>query len=444
MRQHDLVVARARRLLLGLLWVAVVGCDSPGDAATAASASQPAPLPEAVVSDEYVRHCSGGDEVPLASLTHYVGAMHEHSSYSDGDIHSVPADYYRAIQEAGYDYAAGADHSDTLDPLVFISLGSDCFSTPDGFLTCLTPSADTLFKWHATAQQAQAATSNDFLALRGFEWTSDRFGHIGVYLSSQIANAKTDLGYLVTMETFWRWFTRAPNMPGLGGSALTLPPFGGGADGLGVFHHPSDKCLSSGDRGCNWNDFALVPGAVERMFGMELYNGARSGSTRYMADFVRALGKGWRLSPVAGEDEHGSDYAADSLPKTVTLASSLDEAGFRQAWLARRTYALAPGWQHLRAALTVDGSAPMGAQLDCDASRGAVPLQVRVSDAEQHPLELTYHLFGSGGEIVASATGQAAHFELPVVAGQARWYFVRVDAQDEPVAYLAPVWIQGR
>ena len=32
---------------------------------------------------------------------HYEGTMHEHSAYSDGDIHHIPRDYLRIIREAG-------------------------------------------------------------------------------------------------------------------------------------------------------------------------------------------------------------------------------------------------------------------------------------------------------------------------------------------------------
>ena len=44
---------------------------------------------------------------PLSALRHYTGTLHAHSSYSDGDIHTVPADYYRQIRDAGYAFAGG-------------------------------------------------------------------------------------------------------------------------------------------------------------------------------------------------------------------------------------------------------------------------------------------------------------------------------------------------
>jgi hypothetical protein len=373
----------------------------------------------------------------LTSLVHYEGTMHEHSAYSDGDIHHIPRDYLRIVREAGYSYAGSSEHSDTLDTGVFISLGADCFTTPDGLLTCLTPSVDSLVKWRSTASQVEEATQDGFLGIRGFEWTSDRFGHINVYFFS---NAKTDLGYLVTMETFWSWFTRAPDSFGLGGSITAPVPFGGGGDGLAHFNHPGDKCLTDGDPGCNWNDFKLVPGAVERMFGIELYNsGGRRG--RYESDWMRALDKGWRLSPIGSEDEHETKYGSEERAKTVTVATALTEEGFKEAWLARRTYALVSG-RHLRAELNAAGH-PMGSTLNCD-SGSAVPLDVRVTETDGSAFKGELVLLGSGGSEIAHASGDRLQAKIPVDSSE-RWYFVRVNNEEgESVAYLAPIWIRPR
>lgn len=383
----------------------------------------------------------------LATLRHYEGAMHEHSSYSDGDITRIPADYFRAIREQGYHFVGSSEHSDTLDTGVFVSVGNDCFTTPDGLLTCLTPGPDELQKWLSTGSQAAAASDGlAFLGIRGFEWTSDRFGHINVYFSHNFSNAKTDGGYAASMENFWSWFARDPAMPGLGGSLTAPVPFGGGGDGLAHFNHPNDKCLSDSDSGCDWNGFALVPEAVERMFGMELYNDGNGGD-RYQPFYRKALDAGWRLAPVGSEDEHGLEYGSERRPKTVTVAGALTEAGFREAWLARRSYALSPGW-HLRAEQLADGAHPMGSTLQCPAGE-TVPLAVRLTQADGRPFTGEYRLFASGSEEpLAVQRGESARFELPVPteAGTTRWYFVRVHGGEDgqSVAYLAPVWVTAK
>ncbi|MEC9358483.1 MAG: hypothetical protein VX836_11525 [Pseudomonadota bacterium] len=429
-----------RNLIIAVLASALCACG--GSGGSGGSGSE-APEPEVPPMPEATPKCAAYTGPDVATLHHYEGTLHEHSSYSDGDIHTIPADFYRTVHDAGYDYAAGSDHSDTLDTGVFISVGSDCFTTPDGLLTCLIPTADELVKWQSTANQASQESGEDFLAIRGFEWTSDRFGHINVYFSSNFSNAKTDGGYLVTMDTFWAWFTRAPDQIGEGGSITAPVPFGGGNDGLAQFNHPSDKCLSDSDAGCNWNDYELIPEAVDRMFGMEVYNDGNR-DDKYMDDYLRALDKGWRLAPIGSEDEHGLKFGSEERPKTVTIAQSLDEAGFREAWLARRTYALSPG-RHLRAALEVDHQAPMGAQLECPADQGLVSLDVALTEADGSAFAGEYRLYSHDGELLATAQGHPAHFDLPVEAGATHWYFVRAhDTDGRSAAYLAPVWISGR
>ena len=390
--------------------------------------------------------------------------MHEHSSYSDGQPNAIPADYFRIANISGYSFVGSAEHSDSLDAGNFVSLHASCNPTQSDFdptaleYCFLNPTGDKLVKWAATATQAKNASSEHFLAIRGFEWTSDVFGHINVYFSSNFTNAKTDGGYAVTMETFWDWFTRDPDTPGLGGSATStvinggaVVPFGGGGDGLAHFNHPHDKCLTKNDPSgattglCDWNDYRYIPEAAERMFGMELYNDGNR-DDRYQPYFARALDKGWHLSPIGSEDEHFGEYAVEHRPKTVTLAQSLSEADFKAAWLARRSYALSPG-QHLRATLKVDQDHPMGSTLRCPAGT-SVPMEVSMTEKDGSAFLGEYRLFSNGGELLATVSGSSAHFDLPVPqAGEPeRWYFVRVHggAENKSVAYLAPVWINAQ
>ncbi|WP_428312090.1 CehA/McbA family metallohydrolase [Hydrocarboniphaga sp.] len=387
----------------------------------------------------------------LDTLQAYEGITHEHSSYSDGDPHTRPDDYYRLAAERGYDFAAGSEHSDSLDAGNFISLHASCDPTSGKFdptqleYCFLNPSADKLFKWTATQQQAQARSSPTFLAIRGFEWTSDVFGHINVYFSQNFSNAKTDLGYALTLKTFWDWFARPPYQIGLAGSASSPVPFGGGGDGLAVFNHPHDKCLTKNDptgllaKQCDWNDYELIPAAAERMVGIEAYNDGNR-DDRYLPYIARALDKGWRLGFFGSEDEHFGLYADESKPKTVTLAAALSEAGFREAWLARRNYALSPG-QHLRAKFSAEGH-PMGSELQCQTGR-RVAMQVNVRDRNGRPFSGSLRLYTDGGEELSRLASANGRFNVEVKAGR-HWYFVRVDdASGRSAAYLAPVWIDG-
>ncbi len=451
------------RLLVLPLLVSLVACggSSGGTAALPTPAPEPTPSPAPV---PVTRVCAPYTGPALSRLKAYEGLMHEHSSYSDGDPRMIPADYFRIAQSAGYSFVGSAEHSDSLDVLNFISLHASCDISnsdfdPTALEHCfLNPTGDKLVKWASTLTQAQDASSDHFLGIRGFEWTSDVFGHINVYFSTNFTNAKTDGGYALTMDTFWDWFTRAPDSPGPGGSFSSTAinggagvPFGGGNDALAHFNHPHDKCQTKNDPTgvttglCDWNDYEYVPAAAERMFGMELYNDGNR-DDRYQSYYARALDKGWRLSPIGSEDEHFGQYAVEQRPKTVTLAESLSEADFKAAWLARRTYALSPG-QHLRARLTADQDHPMGSTLTCTAGK-TVPMDVALTQKDGSAFAGEYQLFSNGGEILAVVRGGTAHFELPVPAmGEAaRWYSVRVHggAENKSVAYLAPVWVMAK
>ncbi|MDB5972434.1 MAG: hypothetical protein JWQ90_4884 [Hydrocarboniphaga sp.] len=414
----------------GLLWSALLGAAQAAD-------STPA--------------CDAYTGPALSSLQQYEGLTHEHSAYSDGDPHYKPDDYYRIGAEQGYDFVAGSEHSDSLDDLNFVTLHASCDPTSGHFdptqleYCFLNPTPDKLFKWRSTLEQAQARSSSRFLGIRGFEWTSDVFGHINVYFSQNFTNAKTDLGYALTMSTFWDWFTRAPGQIGLAGSASSPVPFGGGGDGLATFNHPHDKCLTAsvpvgllaGE--CDWNDYKLIPGAVERVFGIEAYNDSNRGD-RYLPYIARALDQGWRLSFLGSEDEHFGHYASEERPKTVTLATALTEAGFREAWLARRSYALSPG-RHLRATLDAAGH-PMGAELHCQVGR-KLPIRVSVAERDGQPFQGSLRLYTDGGEELARLANANGSFKVAVKPGR-HWYFVRVDDPDGvSAAYLAPIWIEG-
>ncbi len=387
--------------------------------------------------------CAPYRGVPVAELNHYEGLMHEHSSYSDGDALSIPADYYRRAKQAGYGFVGGSEHSDSYDAGVFIGVHGDCFTTPDGLLTCNNPSDERLQKWTSTSSQATVASNADFLAIRGFEWTSDIYGHINVYFSRNFSNAKTDGGFFATMDTFWDWFTRHPDVPGSGGSPTAPVPMGGGADGLAHFNHPHEKCQTEdipGQAGaCDWNDYTLIPAAVERMFGIETYNPGNGGD-RYVQWIARALDKGWRLSFVGSEDEHDGNYASDSTAKTVVMSTSLAEQDFKAALLARRSYSLSPG-KHYRVAFDAAGH-PMGAQLSCTVG-ATLPLNVRVTNRDGSPVAGDLRLISNGGAEIGRINASNGRFNVPVKAGR-NWYYVRHHGPDgQSTAYIAPVWVNG-
>jgi hypothetical protein len=347
-----------------------------------------------------------------------VGAIHEHSGYSDGWPGSRPANYFASGKAHGLDFLFGGEHSDN-GPIP-VAFSSECTDDPTVAATCTTADDDKVsqvLKWQAQLDQANAASVPDqFTAGRGFEWTSDVFGHINVYLSTNDENAKTDGGYGVTMETFWSWFTRPTSL-------------GGGDDGIATFNHPGDKCrLGRTDPTCDWNQFAYVPAADARMVGVELFN-----SKDYGEYYVQALDNGWHVGAVGAEDlghDRSDDWGAPQHPKTVVLATSRTATDLRAAMLARRTYAIEH--EGIRLDFRVNG-ALMGSRLSIAPGDGVV------IDASANDPSLTLEVVTSGGIPVASGTG-SIHTTVPS-AGSQRYYFLRVSSGGAHVAYSSPVWV---
>ena len=402
--------------------------------------------------------CASYSGTPLAALQHYKGLLHAHTAYSDGDIHARPVDVYEAAYENGLDFAGSSDHSDNLNDLLYLSLGAECFASIQGLLTCITPTPDGFDKWQHTQTQAQFDSSSGFAAFRGFEWTSDRFGHINVFFSSNFTNAKLDGGYAFSMQPFWNWLLRKPGPAAIAGVTL----LGGGADGVAIFNHPNDKKFSDTDPARNWNLLSYVPAADRQMVGMELYNSgafnddAEGGRHDYYGDwYMSALNQGWHVGAVGGEDMHNTTWAQPVHPKTVILADKLDNDSLKQAMLARRMYALVSDLpaDDLLVDFSADGY-PMGSRLSCDAGKTValtVTVRPRAGGRFKGILRLYDHAdpnqpLGSGsGAPLAVASGDTLRYSLPVKSDGEHWFFVRVDNPlGQSLAYTSPVWISPR
>lgn len=369
-------------------------------------------------------------------LQAYEGAIHEHTAYSDGEPGKRPADAFAAVKARGSSFMVSTEHSDT--QYVPVVTNTKCLSLTM-LLKCIggdaTQPLDALRKWQATREQTDAATSSSFVGIRGFEWTNDRHGHLNVLFSTHTTNAKLDGGYL-TMDAFWSWLQRPVAL-------------GGGADGLGIFNHPSSREV--GDLvpggflgflpsiplpGAMWDDLRYVPGADSRMIGMELFNGGgdygKASSVHPAGPFGRALDRGWHVGAVGAEDTHDTSWGAPSDRKTVILATALTRSALRDALERRRFYAVHHAG--VRMTFTVDGE-QMGSRL----SRAhGTPVTFEATG----PAGSTLELVTSGGVQVASAAGALA-VQRPASPAE-RWYFVRVrDAEGRAIAYSSPIWVNG-
>ncbi len=364
---------------------------------------------------------------------HFIGSTHQHSIFSDGSPGTTPADYYGTGKTNGYDFVFGSDHSDGF--IIPVGLHEDCAS--EQLIDCITidPMAPTdgILKWATTKRMAEEATvANEFLAVRGFEWTSDRTGHINVYFTKNITNAKTDGGY-VDISLFYNWLSTEP---------LTIPLLDeltgglGGADGLAVFNHPGDKKLAEEDPAYNWNNFAFSEKAEPFMVGMEVFNGGSDYASDGRAFFQEALDKGWHIGAIASEDHHGTDWNNASDPKTVFIATELTETGMKQAMRDRSFYAVRD--HGLRMEFTTGTGSPMGSQLSRKTG-SVVTLIAEVTSINVTKLELV----SITGRIVATVEGTRFRINVDVLEAEQYYYLRAADSTNRTMAYSSPIWIKG-
>jgi hypothetical protein len=373
-------------------------------------------------------------------LQEYVGTLHEHSAYSDGFPDSIPADYYRSGKCFGLDFLVSGEHSDNLD--LPMALNEECLP-PASPAPCALADKDTpansFRKWDAMAEQADAEQTADFTAGRGFEWSSDRFGHMNVYFSTYQVNAKDDGGY-AALESFYAWAKRSPELHG-------------GGDGLLTFNHPGDKtlcnqlqhvCEDQQDPGYNWNDFAYDPGLDDRMVGIELFNGTKDFGPFYF----HALDKGWHLGALGVEDkghQRTDHWGADNLGKTVMIEAQNTRAAIRDAMLDRRMYATLG--RNLRLDFTVDG-ATMGSRLErAPGAKLDVDGALRDWDGRKLDGPARLEVITNGGQVLASADDDTLKdkldFAVPAAGSAAsRYLYLRALRDGRPVAYSSPIWIE--
>lgn len=385
---------------------------------------------------------------PQSPYPHFWGALHEHTAYSDGTLGTVPEDVFTRVREMGWDFAVTTDHSDNLAiPLPLPS--EECLGPrfPECLLADPDNPSDSLIKWQATAEAATTFTSPAFAAMRGFEWTSDRFGHANVLFSANNLNAKAEPGYALDMGVFWAWF----QYPAL---------LGGGDDGLLVFNHPGREdavhggleSLGLGDPAYTFSHFRYVPGADYRVVGVEVFGkgseydqGGFGGSW-----FGTALDQGWFLAPAGSEDHHGLMWGDPGLPKTVLIARSRAPEDLQEAMLARRMYAVAQQHNDIRLDFSAADGAPMGSRLVRPAGSGE-RLRYRVRrDFGNAPAaaDLVVELMSSEADNaetyrpLATRTGAEGEFDVAVPLQRA-WYFLRVrQADGRIIAVSAPIWLQ--
>jgi len=316
-----------------------------------------------------------------------------------------PAAHYALAKAKGYDFYFATDHSQE---------------------AAFQPVSSTNAAWVAAKRDAAEATDRNFLAVAGYEHSENNgpngTGHLNVFNSSEYLNALApgiDLPYL------YKWLK-------------TIPPNGDGQV-VASFNHPGPH---------GYNDWAYCdPQVADILTLLEVIN---SNNKIHYAAFVNALDKGWKVSPVCGNDNHGFWGIVHHTSRTFVLATDKTKESILDAMKHRRTYASLDG--NIQCRYTVNG-ATMGSTLD---HPDGFNFDIAISDPDTgQPKDKITKI-----DIVKDG-GAVAQVYKPMPAYSVRWrptisdatnkfFFVRVwnagggDAAGassaDPVAWLAPVW----
>ena len=316
-----------------------------------------------------------------------------------------PSEHFKMARAAGYDFYITTDHS---QEAAFQPPGADNST------------------WAAVKRQASEATTVDFVALAGFEYSENDgpggTGHINVINSAGMLNA---LAQGIDLPFFYKWLKSAPS--------------NGDGPVVACFNHPGPN---------QYGKWAYRdPGVTEIITMLEVINS--NNKTHYEA-FVNALDKGWKVSPVCGNDNHGLSGINRNTSRTFVLASGKTKAAILDAMKKRRTYASLS--RNLQCRYTVNG-APMGSTLSNPA---AFQFAIAISDPDTaNPKNKITKLdiVKDGGQVVqeyAPDPSYAVEWRPTVTDSASKYFFVRVwtagggDAPgadpSKPVAWLAPVW----
>ena len=278
----------------------------------------------------------------------------------------------------------------------------------------------------AAKRQAAEATDKGFVAVAGYEHSENNgpngTGHLNVINSSQYLNA---LAPGMDLPTFYHWLK-------------TTSANGEGAV-VASFNHP-------GARG--YNNWAGCDAQVADIITLlEVIN---SNNKIHYPAFVNALDRGWKVSPVCGNDNHGFWGISHHTSRTFVLATAKTKAAILDAMKHRRTYASLEGNLHCR--YTVNGEA-MGSTLK---GPDHFQFEIGIEDPDTDKAEdriTQIDIVKDGGSVVQEYRPTPAHsvrWSPAVQDATNKFFFVRVwnagggDAPGakpaNPVAWLAPVW----
>ena len=329
----------------------------------------------------------------------YFGDLHAHTSFSDGV--GTPYDAYTSAIEGGADYMAVTDHHYLL-------------SDED---------------WQLTKVIADEFTTENFVAIAGFEYFITGWGEVNVFNYPEKSMGIWDNGYhgLPHQTALPAFYDTLSSEPGA----------------VGLWVHPTWAYSKEFDDFAYWTE--------TRDVGIGLCEVHNYGNWEYYGwiddepSFQMALDAGWHVMPTANSDTHADNWIVGYECRTVLLAESLTRENLYEAMSACRGYATID--KNLRMSFELNGHV-MGSVISEPADEYVA--EISLEDPDHVPTdEITLvEIVTDYGEVVATldCADTVVEWTLTLPMDGARYFYVRVStASNVPgeqglTAWSAPIW----
>jgi hypothetical protein len=330
----------------------------------------------------------------------YFGYLHSHTSYSDGV--GTPTDAFTQAKNAGLNFLGVADHSSYNGN---VSKGLD--NT----------------EWANTLNQANNSTEDGrFIAMRGFEWTGDYYGHVAITGTADYCQAH---GSVNTFEQLITWLSTRR--------------------GIAVFNHPG----RNNSTGLEFGHFTGTKS--DKFVGMECWNKNdnywyTSGTTKnegYVSGdgknyFEEAITNGWYIGTAGGQDNHDWSWGTMNNYRTAVWARNLTAPDILEAYQARRIYTT---WdQNLVLSFKING-AEMGSKI-LPGSNYKVEISATDGNGEAFT---SFEVYNNGQRLytpISIANPYNLYITFYVNAVKGDRYYAIVTQADGNKAISSPVFIQ--
>ena len=306
----------------------------------------------------------------------YYGDLHSHTGYSDGQ--GTPQQAYRTARDNGLDFLAITDHAE--------QLSSD--------------------EWADILTQAQAATQEgQFVALRGFEWTSNH-GHLNIF--NTVRRVRANDSRYNTLTELYAWLSDPAQI-----------------HSIAQFNHP----FYPSDPFDGWQYDAPADAHVNLI---ETHNGYY----RMIAEYHDALMAGWHVGVASNSDTHQANWG-ERKARTGILAPGLTLYHVLEALRTRRTFSTDD--DNFILAMRANGFW-MGAVIPVT----PVHFDFYAFDPDPDDRILTVTLLQNGEPFWSRTVGTTtftASLTLSDPPPVGTWWYLKAVQQDGEEAYSSPIWV---